>query len=164
MSVGSLLILDACVLIDYLDADESVLAEIARHLGCVHVAATVLEEVNGLDESRAAELGLRVVEPSLELLAEAAVRRGGLSFQDHVCLLLAKQEGWICVTSDGALRKACVDDGVQVLWGLEPIALLVERGHMAADVAVEVAGRIAAVNPYVTGEIVLRFVKRVRGS
>jgi hypothetical protein len=43
VSVGSLLILDACVLIDDLDADESVLAEIARHLGCVHVAATVLE-------------------------------------------------------------------------------------------------------------------------
>jgi predicted nucleic acid-binding protein len=164
VSVGSLLILDACVLIDYLDADESVLAEIARHLGCVHVAATVLEEVNGLDESRAAELGLRVVEPSLELLADAAVRRGGLSFQDHVCLLLAKQEGWTCVTSDGALRKACVDDGVQVLWGLEPIALLVERGHMVADVAVELAGRIAALNPYVTSEIVLRFVRRVRGS
>ena len=36
-----------------------------RHLGRVHVAATVLAEVNGLDESRASELGLQVVEPAL---------------------------------------------------------------------------------------------------
>lgn len=164
MPHGDLFILDACVLIDYLDADASVIGEMARHLGRVHVAATVLAEVKELDETRAGELGLVVVEPPLELLAEAAGQRGGLSFQDHVCLLLAKREGWVCVTSDGALRKACVDDGMAVLWGLEPMALLVAGGHMTADVAVEMAERISGVNPYVTVEIVGRFAKRVRGA
>jgi predicted nucleic acid-binding protein len=161
---GDLFILDACVLIDYVDADVSVLGEMSRHLGRIHVAATVLEEVGQLDESRAGDLGLIVVEPGLELLADAATRGGGLSLQDHVCLMLAQREGWTCVTSDAALREACVAVGVGVLWGLEPMALMVEHGHMAAEVAIEVAERIAASNPYITAEIVARFTRRVHGG
>ncbi len=66
-----LLILDACVLIDFVTADETVLTGIARHVGAVHVASTVLAEVGGLDEVRAVELGVRIIEPPLEVLQRA---------------------------------------------------------------------------------------------
>jgi hypothetical protein len=156
-----LFILDACVLIDFVAADETVLSAIAQHLGIVHVASTILDEVDGLDEIRASELGLRVVEPPFEILSRASGRRSGLSFQDQVCLLLAVERGWTCVSNDGVLRRACDSDGVPVLWGLEILALLVEAGGIPVDVAVEVAEAIAAVNPYITADTVARFRARV---
>lgn len=158
-----LLILDACVLIDYLDVEEAVLGEVAHHVGTVHVASSVLREVGGLDNARAAALGIQVVEPELELLARAAVRRASLSFPDHVCLLLARERGWTCVTSDGALRRACLDDGVAVLWGLELLRLLVEQGVRAPQDAIRVAEGIAGVNAFITEAILERFRRRVRG-
>jgi hypothetical protein len=91
--MAELLILDACVLIDLVDTDETVLTAIVRHLGPVHIAAQLLAEVDNLDESRARDLGLHIIEPSLDLLTQASTRRGRLSFEDHICLLLAVERG-----------------------------------------------------------------------
>jgi predicted nucleic acid-binding protein len=120
-----LLILDACVLIDFCDADPSVLRVVSRAVGAIHVATPVLAEVEQLDESTAESLGLRVVEPPLSMFAAAARKRGRLSPRDHLCLLMAKAEGWTCVSNDRALRTVWVADGVDVLWGLEMMGLAV---------------------------------------
>lgn len=86
-TVADLLILDACVLIDLVEVDETVLSTMVRHLGPVHVAAQVLAEVDTLDEARAIDLGVHVIEPSLELLARASTGRARLSFQfEHLNL------------------------------------------------------------------------------
>ena len=82
-----LLILDACVLIDFCEADASVLEIFARNLGTIHVPSTILDEVEQLDESKAASLGLIVVEPSLAQLMSSAVKRGRLSAADHLCIV-----------------------------------------------------------------------------
>ena len=155
-----LLILDACVLIDFCEVDVSLLAVIARALGTIHVASPVLAEVSQLDESTAASNGLRVVEPPLSVFAEAARKRGRLSVQDHLCLLLAKAEGWTCVSNDRALRAACAVEGVEVLWGLEMMGLAVERGHLLGPDAERAAWAMRDVNPFISEDLVLAFVAK----
>lgn len=155
------LIADACVLIDLLQAEQSVLEAIARAMGRIHVVLQVLAEVEGLTRERAGELGLVVVDPTTELLLAAAAKRGRLSLPDRVCLLVAAKEGWTCVSNDGPLRRACVDAGVPVLWGLEAIAISVERGCLTVVGAIEAADAIARSNRFITAEIVAAFKERV---
>ena len=66
------------------------------------------------------------------MLAAAGRRRPGLSYYDHLCLLVAKQGGWTCVTNDGKFRRDCMAEKVPVLWGLEPMVELVAGGHLNA--------------------------------
>jgi len=155
-----LLILDACVLIDFCEVDVSVLAVVSRAIGTIHVASPVLAEVAQLDESAAASHGLRVVEPPLSVFTAAAQKRGRLSVQDHLCLLLAKAEGWTCVSNDRALRAACLVEGIDVLGGLEMMGLAVERGHLPRADAERVAWAIHDVNPFISEDLVLAFVAR----
>jgi predicted nucleic acid-binding protein len=158
-----LLIIDANVLIDFALVDVSILALVAKHLGEIRVPLPLLEEVEQLDESLCEQLGLKIVDPSLELLSQAASARGKLSFEDHLCLLLAKASGLTCVTNDRALRKACVDEEVPTLWGLELMIGLVEGDHLTVEAAASVAHAISGVNPlHITAEIVAKFEERIR--
>jgi hypothetical protein len=83
-----------------------------------------------------------------------------MSVQDRLCFLLAKAYGWTCVSNDGALRRVCLAEGVELLWGLEMMGLAVEAGALPGDVAEAVARVIQESNPYVTEEIVAAFVAR----
>ena len=132
-----LLIVDANVLIDYAKADLSVLALVVEYLGPVHVVRDVLAEVNQLDEEACEHLGVQVVDGTLDQILEAGARRGSLSFADRMCLILARDESWTCVSNDGPLRRACEADGVSVLWGLQLILELVHMGGMDEDLATE---------------------------
>jgi len=100
------LIADACVLIDLLEARVGVIEAIAAAIGPMHVVVEVLEEVEVLTRERAGELGLVVVEATTEVRLAAAAERGRLSLPDRVCLLVAAQEQWTCVSNDGPLRRA----------------------------------------------------------
>lgn len=161
---GDFLILDACVLIDFCDADRSVLALVSKHVGTIHVALPIFEEVDQLDASSARTLGINVIEPELELLTLAAETRGRMSMQDRLCFLLAKHNGWTCVSDDGALRNACKAANVPLLWGLEMMGMAVEAGALPGDVAESVARTIQENNPYLTDAIVEAFVaKFVKG-
>jgi hypothetical protein len=92
-----LLLVDACVLIDFATTDVSVLTLVSKHVGQVHVPSPVFDEVKQIDEAQAASLGSKVIEPSVEMLLTAGAKRGRLSFQDRICVLVAKQEGFTCV-------------------------------------------------------------------
>ncbi|MES9905122.1 MAG: type II toxin-antitoxin system VapC family toxin [Sedimenticola sp.] len=113
-----LLIVDANVLIDYANTDPSVLTLVSRHIGQIHVPSVVLEEVNQLNEEDCESLGLTIQEEPLEILTAAAEKRGALSFEDYVCLLLAKENDWVCVSNDRPLHRACESEEVTVMWGL----------------------------------------------
>lgn len=157
------LLVDANVLIDYVASDLSVLTLASRCLGEVHVLITVLDEVDGLDVADCERLGLRVVEPVLAELTEAAVKRGSLSVQDHLCLIVARTNSWTCVTNDAVLRRVCDADGVPVLWGLEIMTALVRLAQLGAEDAVAVARAIHASNPlHIKASIVERFAEIVR--
>jgi rRNA-processing protein FCF1 len=162
---SDLLILDANVLIDYCSAERAILTLISENVGRIHVPTLLLEEVQALDASECDRLGLHVFEPEMEMVSAAGKRRPGLSFYDHLCLLLTKQEAWTCVTNDGKLRRECGVDGVPVLWGLEPMIALVEMGQLTGDEAKKVARAIQAENPfYITDKVIKAFEGKIEAA
>src|SRR6266542_495350 len=101
-----LLIMDASVLIDFCDTDPTVLKLISNNVGQIHAPSPMLhEEVEPLADTSWDDLGLIEVHPTLDMATAAAARRAGLSFYDHLCLLMARDNGWTCVTNDGRLRQ-----------------------------------------------------------
>ena len=153
-----ILIVDANVLIDYAKSDLSVLALVARHIGPVHVPSVVLDEVEQLSEEDCENLGLTILVEPVEILLTAAEERGALSFEDHVCLLLARENGYICVSNDKPLRRACGKENVTVMWGLKLMVELVGMGQFDKEAAMEIAVAIQASNPkHITSEIIDEF-------
>jgi len=155
--------MDASVLIDLCEADRTLIRIISDHVGQVHVPLPVLrEEVEQIDESEYTELGIVPVDPPLQTAIDAAGRRAGLSFHDHLCLLLARDNGWTCVTNDGRLRRECEAEHVPVLWGLETVALLVDAGVLTAKAAEEIGRAIQTANPlFITEKVIEGFLERV---
>jgi len=91
------------------------------------------------------------------------VRFGGsLSFQDALCLFLAKRETWTCVTNDKPLRRACTSGGVDVLWGLEMMQRAVGPGAMTVTAAVGMAEKIHSLNPrFATAKLLTAFERKL---
>lgn len=124
------LILDANILIDFFKCDRTIIKLICSYVGQIYIATPVLNEVTEISESDCIELGIVLVEPDLEQVFIAAEKRGPLSFQGHLCLILAKENGWTCVTNDKPLRKECEWENVPLIWGIELICILVESGGL----------------------------------
>lgn len=159
---AAFLVMDASVLIDYCAADRTILRSISEHVGRVVVPSVILAEVDALDEAACGELGIDIVEPPTEMLLAADDRPRGLTVEDFVCLKMAHENNWNCVTNDGRLRARCQDLNVAILWGLEPMAMLVRDGNLGIDEAKATAEAIHQSNPYfVTREIVDRFIGKL---
>ena len=149
------LILDANILVDYAHCNDSIIALISTHVGTIHVATPVLGEVKELAEADCVRLGITLVEPDVNQLLAAAQGRGRLSMQDHLCLLLAKERGWTCVTNDRPLRRECEAQGVPLVWGIELICKLVEVGGLPSNNAKDAICCIHRNNPrYITQDVV----------
>ena len=85
-----------------------------------------------------------------------------LALDDHVCLVMARDHGWCCLTNDRALRNACGREGVPVLWGLEAMLGLVEAGLLLPENAIEVATLIHSGNPaFVASALLAEFERKV---
>lgn len=155
-------IADANVLIDYAKTSPAILGLVAQHIGPVYVVADVLEEVGQLDAVQCRAIGLTVVEANLTQLTEAAQPGGPLSFEDKLCLVLARDNDWTCLSNDKPLREACKAQGVTVVWGLEIMLALVESRHLTAAVVIQSAQAIHAVNPmFITTKVLAMFQKKV---
>ncbi|OQX30023.1 MAG: hypothetical protein B0D92_00625 [Spirochaeta sp. LUC14_002_19_P3] len=156
------LLMDANVLIDYQKSDFSVLGLVNKHVAEVHVLTTIIEEVDGLEIVDCERLGLKAIEPTLHQLTRAASKRGPLSFYDHLCLLVASDASFVCVTNDKSLRKACREEGVSILWGLEIMTALVEASAMQAADAIQTAETIHNSNTlHISRNLVDGFAKLV---
>lgn len=156
------MVIDANTLIDYVKTDSTILKMISTYIGQVHIPSPVLDEVHPLTESDCIGLGIKVIEPSLEQVIEASGKRGKLSFQDHLCLILAHANEWVCVTNDVALRNECVSEGVQIYWGIEIICMLVECAALPAADAKEIILSIHQINPrYINRGVVDRAFARI---
>ena len=105
-------ICDANVLIDFVKADEGVLAMLTGYWEQVFVPDVVLSEVQQLSATRAGSLGLTIIPTPLDL-----PKAPGLSYQDRACLHFAVSEGWVCMQTTGvcapsvrgAASKLCGD-------------------------------------------------------
>jgi len=126
--------------------------------------SSVIDEVNEIDhENELLTLGLIIIEPEIEDAYAAAGRSGPLSFEDWLCLLTAKRNGFTCVTNDRNLRKLCRQEGVSLLWGLELLAELHKVGGIPATEAETIAQAIRRSNPrHITEKIVSRFTDTIR--
>jgi predicted nucleic acid-binding protein len=158
------MIMDACVLIDFIKAERAVLELVVKHIGPLHVTSPVVDEVNEIDdENELVALGLIIIEPEIEDAYAAGGRSGPLSFEDWLCLLTAKRHGLTCVTNDKNLRKLCKQEGISLLWGLELVAELHKVGGITGKEAEAFAQTIRRSNPkHITEKIVSRFADLIR--
>jgi rRNA-processing protein FCF1 len=150
-----ILIVDANVLVDYQATGLDLLSLVSRHLGTVHIVSTVLQEVDGLDDSECERFGFRVVEPTLAQATEAASPSGRLSLADRLCFVVCRDNGWTCVSNEKALRRTCEAAGVAVRWGLALMLDLVEHRHLPTGHAADAATRMHLANPLFLGADIL---------
>lgn len=157
-----LFIIDANVLIDYANTDPSILSLAIKHIGPIFVASVILDEVEQLSVEDCVNLGLRIIEEPVEILIAAGERRGRLSFEDHICLLLAVDNEYICISNDKPLHSACREENVSVMWGLRLMIELVRKGVLDKSSAMEVAEAIHLSNPFhITSEIIAEFKNKL---
>jgi len=156
------LILDANTLIDFCKCDKTIIKLICTHVGQIHLATPVLSEIKEINEGECIELGIKLVEPELGQVMLAVDKKGSLSFQDNICLILAKEHGWTCVTNDKPLRRMCKKEGIPLIWGIQLICILVESGGLPVKHARNIIIEIQENNPkYITDIIVQKAFKRL---
>jgi len=157
-----IVICDANILIDYAMADKKIIGLATKHLYEIGVPLPVWGEVKDLSDEDAKNLGLHIVEPSLAQTYEAAnMFGGGLSDEDNMCFVMARDEKAICATNEKPLRKKCENNKIDVLWGLEIMVELCEKGKLTINTAEKIAKRISQENITITTEIVNRFKERI---
>ena len=143
----AVLLADADVLIDFASTDRPLLGLVARHLGPLKVVRQVLDTVDGLSHSDCRELGIEVIELDTEMLLDAALGVGRLSFEDRLSLVACARWRWTCITNDGSLRRACEAANVETKRGLRLLLDLVRGGQLTKPRALRAALEIAKTNP-----------------
>ncbi|MCY3669240.1 MAG: PIN domain-containing protein [Gemmatimonadetes bacterium] len=156
----TVLLTDADVLIDYRESEIKILELVVQHMGRVVVLAPVLDEVQGVTPAQCAQLGIEVVEVETEQLVRASEVESRVSFNDRLCLVACREEGWTCVTNDGALRRLCERHGVATRFGLGLMVDLVAVGALTRRRAMAVARQIQASNPlHINERVIQRFLE-----
>lgn len=143
----AILISDACVLIDYANAECcEVFRLVSESLFPIHVPQDVFGEVAQLSDEDAMKFGITVFSATFEQLQEASVR-GGASRSDKLCFAAARDSGGAVWSNDVQLRKLCSRHGVAVFWGLEILLELKKIGVLAAGQAQKYARKVQSQNP-----------------
>ena len=158
------LISDANVLIDYAKSAPEILRLVSQHIRQLYVATPILAEVHDLSTEQVTDLGIEIVEPSLEQLTEANERRfteTTISGTDALCYVMARDHQWLCLTNDKALRNYCTSCQVKCLWGLEIMIQLVRSGQLTASRAYSTACSIQSKNRYIKDETVERLCQKL---
>jgi hypothetical protein len=158
------LIADGGILTDFVEADMSVLGLIAKHLGPLQVPSLILPQVKKLDGPSCKRLGLEVIECTAEQLLEAGFRNAGLSFEDRICIILARDGNSACVTNEVVLQKACAQIGIATLGGPDLIVELRRRLHISASKAEKILRALHSVNPYHITKGILTQYQRTMGQ
>ena len=154
-------VLDANVLIDYCHTDRAVLSLVSEHITKIILPSPVLDKVNELDVDEVSSLGLILTSPTEKQIDEALLMRGPLSFDDSICLVMSIDLEAICITNDKALRRECETKGVSVMWGLEPMLLLVQQGQLTEREAFAISASMQKTNSYITKQILQRFRRKL---
>ena len=155
------IISDANVLIDYVKTNKKVLHLAVKYLCEIYVPVAVLKEVKDITPTEIEKLGLIVFEPTLDQVTEAVNKPFGLSFQDRLCFLIAKDNGWVCATNDKQLRTQCVAGNIEVIWGLEIMSLLNKQGYLSKSEAEKTAKEIGECNRYINKDLIKKFIDKL---
>ena len=155
------IISDANVLIDYVKVNKKVLQLAAKHLCDIHVPVPVLKEIKDTTRSELEKLGINIFEPTVEQIIKAAEKPFGLSFEDQLCFIIAKEKSWICATNDKQLRLQCEAGSVGVIWGLDIMLQLNKEGHLDRSEAEKTAEKIGESNRYIGKDLIKRFIAKL---
>lgn len=157
----TVLLADANVLIDYRESELEVLGLVSRHVAQMAVLSQVLSEVRDVTRSQCERLGIRVVEVETEQMLQAEEVAGPkVSFNDRLCLVVCRKEGWTCVTNDGALQSLCERHGVNTRFGLGLLMDLVATGNLTSQRAIGIARQVQEANPgYISKTIIQKFMR-----
>lgn len=159
------LLADADVLIDYAVADRTILGLVSAHIGPVKVIRQVLESVEQLSERDCSSLNIEIIDLETEVLLEAGARAGGgLSFEDRLGLIACRENGWTCLTNDGALIRACGEAKVRVCRGLRLMLDPVRGGVLTKRRALQIADAIHSANPHHINDRVLAEFRSLLGE
>ncbi len=158
LAAPTVLLADADVLIDYRDSDLAVLTLVGQHVGRVAVLSSVLGEVRGVSRADCARLSIAVIEAGTGRLLRAGALDTTVSFNDRLCFLVCREEGWTCVTNDGALRRLCARHGVRTRYGLGLMVDLVAVSALTPQRAMAIARTIQESNPlHINERVITRF-------
>jgi len=161
--MNRIVICDANILIDYAKVNKKIIGLIARDLYEVWVPLPVWIEVKDLSDEDAETLGINIIEPSLAQTYEVAeMFGGGLSAEDNMCFIMARDEKAVCATNEKPLRKKCAAHDIEILWGLELMLQLCRMGKLRVDVAEKTAEQIVATNRRITEKILKEFVAKLK--
>ena len=157
-SAPPVLLVDADVFIDYRDSDLEVLKLIGQHVGRVAVLAAVLDAVHGVTRADCARLSVSVVEVATSRLLRAGSVDTDVSFNDRLCFVTCREEGWTCVTNDPALHRLCERRGVRARFGLRLLVDVVAAGAVTPQRATAIAQKMQESNPlHVNERVIARF-------
>lgn len=157
---ATLLISDACVLIDFCNAGcANILAVVSANHLPIRVPRWVLDEVDQLTEVQAKGLGIEVLEVTTQQLEEASVREGP-SRQDRLRFVVARDNQGAVWSNDRRLHSLCREHDVPVFWGLEILLVLVRGSHLTKDKAAKAGEDIRKVDPHYITEAILREFQR----
>jgi len=92
------LISDANILIDYAKANTRILKLAAQHLYEIYVPTVIADEVIQLSRSELKALGIKIVDPELDQIVEAATYDPGTSREDRLCFVLARDNKMLFLT------------------------------------------------------------------
>ena len=159
------LILDTCILVDYLKAETGILRMYSRGVGALRASSLTLEELVTEQAEAVRRVGVIVVDPHSDDLDSAIARAtsGPLSVTDWVCLSTAKRHGWVLVTNDRRLRNTSEAESVALMWGFGLLENLAAAGVLDPKHAIGVAERITRMNPRIS-QIVLEQLRAKLGA
>lgn len=154
------ILIDACVAIDYVAFNDGLIERV-----CVWCEAAIVRpgfrEVVALDEAACSRIGLTVVDGSLGQLVRAGDRKPGLSFSDHLALVVAGDEGLQLVTNDRLLHRAATAAGVDVAWGLGVLLSAAREGAIPAALAAEFGSWARSHQPHYGARVLSDFERRI---
>ena len=153
----SLLVSDACVLIDLAKAEAlGLLADMIRNgIAEVYVPKEVLDEVvKEVPEGTLLALGVKRIEKTWQEameLVELYEQKFLPSEADCLLYILGRHHGLTIWTNDTALREKSSLSGVPISWCFAELSKLVEFGLRTADEIVAVAKRVEETNRFPQG-------------
>lgn len=156
-------IIDASVLIDYCINCLSVLTLFSKEIRSIYIPTPIIyEEVSQLTTSKAKKNYLKLIEPEIEQALEAEAMKIQTSFYDNICFILARDNGYTCITNDKHLKQLCKKRNVPNIWGLEILVILANKSKISNRKPVNIASAIRKSNSFITNEIIERFKNKIR--
>ncbi len=157
------MIVDACVLIDFINVDRYLLKLIAKHIRDAYVVSPVIDEIKSINEEELTELDLIIIEPDIEDAFSSSINNSSLSFQDNLCFFTAKRYNLTCITNDRKLRELCKNEDVHTIWGLELLIKLHEARGISIKDAIDAVNIMHKTNPrYITAELLQKFICKIK--